>query len=89
MLSLSSVGKGGIQTFFLYNPELYLPSCFFLILYILSIFQNIPLSFALYADRNSLLQGVQYIDLYFAHCCCKISFIFVYLKCDDDLILNI
>ena len=63
-------------TTFLYNPELYLPSCFFfLILNILSIFFfKISLSFALCVDRNSLLSGVWYIVLYFARCCCKISF---------------
>ena len=73
------------------HPE-FLQSCFFfLILNILSIFQNIPLSFALCVDRNSLLQGVQYIVIYFFYLKSDNLFLLknFYLKSDDDLILNI
>ena len=97
MFSLCCACTEGIQrsggtTFFVkswtISASLNCASCFLFILNILSIFQNIPLSFTLCVDRNSLLWGVLYIVLYFA-CCCKISFLLFYLKSDDDLILNI
>ena len=87
----------GAKPFFLHT-ELYLPSCFFLILNILSlllnilsIFQNIPLSFALRIDRNCLLQGVWYIVLYFFYLKSDDSFLLknFYLKSDVDMISNI
>ena len=98
---------------FLYNPKLYLPSkisailnfhhieflpyCSFNFKYFIHFFQNIPLSFALYVDRNSLLQGVHVL---IGIACFDVSNILSYilpaaakshfnLKSDNDLILNI
>ena len=97
MLSLCCVCTGDIQTYggtpffcIILNCICHLEfllSFFFNFTYFIHFFQNIPLSFVLLeswcVNRNSLPQCVQYIVLYFAHCCCKISF---YLKSDDDLI---
>ena len=111
MLSLCCVCTGGIQTYggqnvfiqswtisaILNSTILDFCHLVFLILNILSIFQNIPLSFALCIDRNSLLWGVHVL---IGTACCNVSDILSYilpaaakscfdLKSDNDLILNI